>query len=240
MSGNGSNDDLANRLMDFLKTEQQNKIKVEETPKVQEKHQRQIETRELKEHYRYNKNKTLQIHIQQNIKNGVGAVRKKLYDQDFTWKGRAYPIDHQSIIYDNKGVGHLFYDANTSDGVIRLLSPAQLNLIDTNTQCDKCHRLAPLDKCNKCGGAITYDARNVRDLIKRKTLTTFWGLDQSHILLLLVMGIVMIGAFGGMMYILGENQKINQAYTKLLEANAKQTVITPNSSDGNNGGVIDN
>lgn len=233
MSDNGQNDDFKSKLLDFLQSEQE-----KTAPKVPAKDAKRLAERELKEYYKFAKNKTLIIHIQQNVKNGVGMVKKKIYEQDFQWKGRAFPIDHNSIIYDNKGVGHLYYDANSSDGVIRLLTPAQLNLIDTSIQCEKCHRLAPIDKCNKCGGAITYDARNVRDLIKRKTLTTFWGLDQSHILLLLVMGIIMIGAFGGMMYMLGENQKINQAYTKLLEAQIKEdNTVTSNT---NNNGVVAN
>ena len=162
--------------------------------------------KELKNiHKNTSKSKTLIIHVRSSLHNQVGQVKTKIYKQDFTWKQRLFPIMQDAIWYDLKGVGHALCDANMSDGTIRFYTPAQMNLIDTSVRCDKCNRLAPIDKCAKCGDTISYDASAVFNMHRRKTLTTFWGLDQSHIVLLLILGIIAIGGFAGIMYEIGQN-----------------------------------
>lgn len=155
------------------------------------------------------KKNQLLIHILDEFRNEVGTGMAKSYSQEFSWKKRTFPIDPTATQWtDKKGVHHLFCDANESDGTIRFLSPMKTNLI--NEQGDI------IDKCAQCGGKISIDARNVRDLVKRKTIDTFWGLDSSHILLLLVMGIIAIGAFGGLFYLLGQNQNLQTQLNKYL------------------------
>lgn len=155
------------------------------------------------------KRNLLLIHILDEYKNEVGTAQAKTFSQEFSWKKRMFPIDPSAVGFtDKKGIKHLFTDANQSDGTIRWLAPDKTNLRDENGQI--------IDKCTSCGGKISYDARNVRDLLKRKTIDTFWGLDSSHILLLLVMGIIAIGAFGGLFYLLGQNQNLQQQLNKYL------------------------
>jgi len=156
-----------------------------------------------------NKNAELQIHILDAFHTEVGVPKAKTFSQDFTWNKRTFPISPDAVGYvDKKGVKHLFCDANEADGTLRWLSPRKVNLLDSKGDI--------IDKCAQCGGKISIDASNVRDLVKRKTISTFWGLDSSHILLLLVMGIIAIGAFGGLFYLLGQNQNLQSQLNKYL------------------------
>ena len=162
------------------------------------------------------KSNRLICHILDSRRHEVGIAKTHTYAQEFTYKKRSWPIDHDSIPWiDKKGHCHLFVDVNEADGIYRFLEPRKLNL-DAGQECDKCGSPQPLDICSKCGDKITIDARNVRDLVKRKTIDTFWGLDQSHILIILVMGIIAIAAFGGLFYLLGQNQSLQQQLNKYL------------------------
>lgn len=157
------------------------------------------------------KSKKLIIHIMENLTNEVGRARAKVYSQEFTWKKRMWAIDSSAIAWvDTKGVSHYFVDVNESDGTIRFLHAQKDNIID--------------NKCTACNGKISIDAKNTWDLLKRKTINTFWGVDSSHIVLLIIMGIVAISAVAGIMYLLGQNTKLTEQYTKLLE---RQSMPTP-------------
>lgn len=216
-----NNPDLATELIKFLQTKQDNKDSNGKAEKTDKELQR-----EIKDIYKpVSKKQLLFCHIHNRKEQEIAVVRTKIYSQDFTWKKRIYPIDATAIWYDKKGNGHIHCVANESDGTIRFLFAEQLNLISLDGE-----KPEHIDKCESCGGRISIDAKNVHDLIKRKTLSTFWGIDQSHILLLLIMGIIMVGAFGGLMYLLGENQKVQKQYTALLEQTIKEqnTVTAPN------------
>jgi len=132
------------------------------------------------------------------------VVKVKLFAQEFQWKKRMWPIDKDATAWvDKKNNCHVFFDVNESDGTIRFLQPYKQNIID--------------DKCIECGGRISIDAKNTWDLLKRKTINALWGIDSSHIVLLIIMGIVCIGAIAGVMYLLGQNTKLTEQYTKLLQ-----------------------
>lgn len=155
----------------------------------------------------------LVCHLLYNMKDEIGTVKAKKYAQEFSYKKRMWPIDKDAVSYtDRKGNEHYFCDINESDGIVRWLDPIQFNHLEFVGE----NKVQFLDKCSECGGRITYDARNVRDMLKRKTIDTFWGIDSSHIMLLLVMGIIAIGAFGGLFYLLGQNQNLQQQLNKYL------------------------
>lgn len=180
----------------------------------------------------------LYCHVMHDLVNEIGIAKCKVYSQEFSWRKRMYPIDKDAIAWkDKKGISHLFIDVNESDGTIRFLSPQKLNLLSGEV-CKLCNSPVPIDLCGKCGDRISYDARNVRDLLKRKTIDTFWGLDSSHIILLMLMGIVAIAGIGASMYLIGQNTKLQEQLNKYLPTaeevkaskmvtNAPATTTTP-------------
>jgi len=170
----------------------------------------------LKEFHRHNKKKVLICHIMANPNLEITTVKRKLYDQDFTWKKRIFPIAQDAIWYDKKGLGHLHVEVNESDGTYRFLYHQKTNLEDSSGN--------PIDMCGKCGDRISIDAKNVWDLVKRKTVDTFWGLDNSHVLLLLIMGIVLVIMMGALFYVIGDNQKTNQLLAQYLKPPPGNTV----------------
>ena len=76
----------------------------------------------------------LLCHIMNNMVNEVGIAKTKLYSQQFQWKKRMWPIDKEAVAWiDRKGIHHMFFDVNESDGTIRFLNARKDNIID-----DKC------------------------------------------------------------------------------------------------------
>ena len=174
------------------------------------------------------KNDKLLVHVVDDFLSEVGKpVKTNTWKQDFSYKKRVFPIEQSAIAHtDYMGIKHLFINVNESDGTYRFMEHRKLNLLEPlELECPDCHSVnqvpldfigAPRNQCDKCGDKISYDARNVRDLVKRKTIDTFWGIDSSHILLLMVMGIIAIGAFGGLFYLLGQNQSLQGQLNKYL------------------------
>lgn len=135
---------------------------------------------------------TLLCHIMQDdLKHEIGVAKSKVGNQDFTWRKRMFPISNDAIWVDKKGISHIHVVINESDGTIRYLLPQKQNIID--------------DKCVACDGKISIDAKNVYDLVKRKTINAIWGIDNSFFLLLIVVGIFAVGALGFAFYLFGQN-----------------------------------
>lgn len=150
------------------------------------------------------KKNVLICHIMQDMIYEVGMVKTKLYAQEMQWKKRMWPIDKQSVAWkDKKGNSHMFFDVNESDGIIRFLTPDKLNY-------------KGIDRCAECGNRISIDAKNTYDLLKRKTINAIWGLDQSHIVLLMILGIVALIALAGIFYLIGENKNLQTQLSKYL------------------------
>ena len=123
--------------------------------------------------YTDSKSKVLFCHFVVNKNKEVGKpIKKRIYDQEVTWKKRTWAIDHNRIFTDTKGIAHIYLDIND----VAVLS------------FNKDHA----DKCKKCGGKMTVDAKNARDLVKRKTISALWSVDQLPMLLLIIMGIIML------------------------------------------------
>jgi len=143
----------------------------------------------------------------------ITQMKKKIYSQEFQWKGRIYPIAQDAIWFDKKGIGHLHVEVNESDGTMRFLYNQKLERDD---------------KCEACGGKTSIDAKNVKDLVKRKTINTYWGIDNSYTLLLLILAIVLVLAIAGIFYLVGDNQATHELLNKYL-----QPVPTANPNNAN-------
>jgi hypothetical protein len=160
------------------------------------------------------KRNVLLCHVMKDLNIEVGTVKTKLYAQEFQWKKRMWPIDKTAVPWkDRKGNYHMFFDVNESDGTIRYTFARKDNIID--------------DKCIQCGGMISIDAKNTWDLLKRKTINSFWGIDQSHIILLMILGIIALACIAGVFYLVGENKKLQDIVTNYIKNQVAATFLTP-------------
>lgn len=154
------------------------------------------------EYFTGEKNKKLLIHIVQNGIEVTKPLRRRIYDQQVVWKKRVYPIDIKRTIVDSKGMHHLYVSAN------------DMGILSFN----KDHE----DICRKCGGKMFIDARNARDLIKRNTIQAIWGIDSTHMILLMVFAVGMMAAVGFAFYSFNQDTLHN---TQLKAEQAKNTQL---------------
>lgn len=185
---------------------------------------------------------TLLVHVlDDNLKEIGKPIRAKTFHQEVSYKKRMWAINHISDdvkITDFKGITHTFVHANETEGTFHFITPKRMNLLDYTRTIEididgekkkiplSNYIAKPIDMCAECGDRITIDARNARDMLKRKTIDTFWGIDSSHILLLLIMGIIAIAGFGGIFYLLGQNQNLQTQLNKYLPPPTAK-MITP-------------
>ncbi|HEY8116003.1 MAG TPA: hypothetical protein VIH70_06285, partial [Actinomycetota bacterium] len=72
-------------------------------------------TEEIPNFYVGNKSKKIVCHPMINKNKEAGKPFKiKAYAQDFTWHKRQYTVETSRMITDNKGIGHIYFDANDS------------------------------------------------------------------------------------------------------------------------------
>lgn len=143
------------------------------------------------------KSKVLLVHIMQNGNHEIATVKTKIYAQEVTWQKRLWPIDHTAFVIDKKGIANFYIDVNESTGALRF-------------------QKSYIDKCVQCGNKIGQDAVNTRDLLKRKTITAIWGIDSTHIMLLLILGIALLIMGVAVLYMYGENQKLTSKLATLV------------------------
>lgn len=132
----------------------------------------------------------------------LGKAKVSLKSQEISWRQRMYPIpklNDNSVWRDKKGNYHMHVCVNESDGVFRLLEP---------------QKIIPIDKCVKCNGRISIDAKNVWDLNKRRTISALFGQDTTFTLLLIIMGIIAVGALGFTFYLYGQNSTLQTQLTE--------------------------
>lgn len=132
------------------------------------------------EYYTGNKSKNLLVHIMQDGVEIDKPVKAKIYEQSVTWNRRQYPIVPSRFYYDYKGLAHQQVASN--DVAVLTFK--------------KDHE----DKCRKCGGKMTVDARESRTLGRRGIFTSIWGLDNTHMILLIIFAIGAIGMAGFAFY----------------------------------------
>lgn len=135
------------------------------------------------------KTKILFVHIMQDNIEVAKPIKTVVWKQDIEWRQRIFPISHDDFIIDNKGINHVYVEANK-------LRTKRFS--------------KPVDLCKKCGGKMedNIDARNARDLLKRKTIEPIWGIDSTHIILMIVMAIVLLAVVGFAFYEYTETQKL--------------------------------
>jgi hypothetical protein len=152
------------------------------------------------------KNKQLLVHVMQDNIEVDKPIKTQVWKQQVEWKQRIFPISHEDFIIDSKGIHHVYVDAN------RLRT--------------KRFAKAP-DKCVKCGGKMEdkIDARNARDLLKRKTIEAIWGIDSTHIILLIILGIAMLAMVGFAFYEYTEGQKMQARINAAIATNDVTALI---------------
>ncbi len=134
----------------------------------------------VKNYYTGEKSKNLFVHVMQNGVEVDKPIKAKIYDQHTTWNKRQYPIIPSRFYYDHKGVAHQQVDSN---------DVAVLTFHKDHT-----------DKCKKCGKKMTIDAREARELGKRGVFHAIWGIDNTHMILLLIFAIGAVAMAGFAFY----------------------------------------
>lgn len=160
------------------------------------------------------KNKTLICHFMINNEKEVGVKKAKIFDQEVIYAKRLFEIKHNAIVTDIKGLAHLYFDMNETNGVLSFKKPW-------------------IDKCVKCDSEIKgVDAKNARDLLKRRTISALWSLDNTHTLLLLIMAMVIMVLIGILFYFATQNQNLTGQLAALAPKPTKDT------TGGGNGVIV--
>lgn len=153
------------------------------------------------EYYTGQKSKKLIVHVMQNNTEVAKPIKKRIYDQKVSWNRRDYPIIPAKFVYDHKGIAHQYVETN------------DVSVLSFN----KDHE----DKCKKCGGKMTIDARSARELGRRGIFHAIWALDSTHMIMMIV---IIIGAMAGAgfgVYFYGEDMKHKVGMENAIADNAE-------------------
>jgi len=129
------------------------------------------------EFYTGNKSKNLLVHVMQNGIEVDKPVKAKIYEQSVTWNKRQWYIYPPRFIYDHKGLAHQYVDVND----VSVLT------------WQKDHA----DICKTCSKKMTIDSRQSRELGKRGVFQAIWGIDSTHMILLIIFAIGAVAMAGG-------------------------------------------
>lgn len=158
------------------------------------------------EYYTGNKSKDLLVHIMQKGIEVDKPVKTKIYNQSIQWNRRQYPIVPERFVTDYNGLNHQYVDVND----VAVLT------------WHKDHE----DKCKKCGGKMTVDARESRALGRRGVFQAIWGLDNTHMILMVVILIGAMAMAGGFFWAYSENTKnVTQVQANVKEIARLNNVI---------------
>lgn len=155
------------------------------------------------------KNKLIGHILDEKLKE-LGIAKGNTFDKELKWKKRQWNVtdaDKDVFIVDRKGITHCYVNVNMADGTIHFLTPKQLNLYNGTK---------PIDKCGECGGRISIDAEEHRIVNRKNIIKSFWGLDNSYMLLILLLGIVCVILVGALFFVVGELNKTNTLLQKYL------------------------
>lgn len=155
---------------------------------------------ESNEYYTGNKSKQLFVHVMQDGIEVTKPIKTKIYEQNVTWNKRLYPIVPERFYYDHKGIAH--------------------QMIATNDVSVLTWHKDHTDTCKKCGGRMTIDARQARELGKRGVFHAIWGIDSTHMILLIVFALGAMGMAGGFVYYYNQD-----TLHKTQFENAQQKVV---------------
>ena len=158
-------------------------------------------------YYTGSKSKDLLIHVIQNDVEVDKPVKMKIYNQKAEWQKRQWPIVPDRFIYDYNGTAHQYVDVN---------DVAVLTIHKDHT-----------DQCRTCSKKMTIDARSARELGKRGVFHAIWGIDSTHMILILVMAIGAIAMAGFAFYSYNQDTlhktQLEGANTKVNELRAEVT-----------------
>lgn len=168
-----------------------------------------------------NKSKQLLVHIMQDGLEVDKPVRTKIYEQSVTWNKRQWPIIPARFYFDYKGIAHQQVDVNDS---------AVLTF-------RKDHE----DKCKKCGGKMTIDTTQTRTLGRKGVFNAIWGLDSTHMILMIVILLGAMGASGAFVYYFNQDTlhtaQLANSNAKVAELKTELCIIRSNCApppeDGN-------
>jgi hypothetical protein len=152
------------------------------------------------------------------MQNGVEVdkpLKAKIYEQSITWKKRQYPIVPERFYYDHEGNAHQQVDAN------------DVSVLTYH----KDHE----NNCKKCGGKMTIDARQARMLGRNGVFHAIWGIDSTHMILLIIFAIGAIAMAGFAFYSYNQDTLHSaQLASAKTEINRLNAIINPNivDSDG--------
>ena len=146
-----------------------------------------LKKQEKSDFYTGNDSKELFVHIMQDGIEVDKPIKTKIYNQSVEWQRRQWPIVSKRFVTDYKGNKHQYVDVND----VSVLT------------WQKDHE----DNCKKCGGKMTVDARESRALGRRGVFHAIWGLDNTHIIMMVVLLIGAISMAGGFMWAYNDNTK---------------------------------
>lgn len=171
------------------------------------------------EYYTGNVSKDLYVHVMQNGVEVTKPIKTKIYAQDVTWNKRLYPIVPARFYYDHKGIAHQQVDAN------------DVSVLTWH----KDHE----DNCKKCGGKMTIDARQARELGKRGVFHAIWGIDSTHMILLIIFAIGAMAMAGFAFYSYNQDTlhktQLESAKVEIARLNA---IINPVPVEDPNGAGV--
>jgi len=151
------------------------------------------------EYYTGNISKQLLVHVMQNGVEVDKPIKAKIFDRSVVWNQRHYPVIPSRFMHDYNGLAHQYVDTND----VAVLT------------WQKDHE----DKCKKCGGKMTIDAQQSRALGRRGIFNAIWGLDNTHMIIIILAICASIGASAFAVY------ELNQDTLHKAQLESAQTAI---------------
>lgn len=131
---------------------------------------------EESEYYTGNKSKDLIVHVMQDGIEIDKPIKTKIFARSVIWKNNQYPIIPKRFYTDYSGLNHMQVDSRDM---------AVLTFHKDHT-----------DKCKKCGGKMTIDAEHSRMLGRHGIIKPIWGLESTHMILMLVCFAIAMAGIG--------------------------------------------
>lgn len=164
------------------------------------------------EYYTGEKHKTLLVHIIQDGVEVSKPVKTQIWKQDVEWRRRKYPISPSDFIFDHKGIAHQYVNANNTSA-LRFQLPKDL-------------------RCKNCGGELRHptDSRNIREMTKRGVIQAIWGIDSTHLLLLMISLCAVMGAIGFAVYEVDQKDQLQAKVDSALASGSVKPLIPQGQS----------
>lgn len=154
------------------------------------------------------KNKTLYVHLMANKNHEIEIVKRKVYDTEFDWNKKTFNVHPEFFITDKIGDVHYYCDINDTYGGLSF---------------NKEH----IEQCNECGKSLSKDSQISYNLTRKRNLTGIWGVDNAHMILLMILGIGLMLCLVAVFYIVGMlNETQKQLDNYLPKNGAPSSTVT--------------